>query len=66
MSSQLNKEFAMLSALLIGLLAILYGAIQLGAAIGIRVFWWSLVVTGIVWIVEHLYGPVTKRLRRAE
>lgn len=52
----------MISRLLIGLLAILYGAIQLGAGISLRIFYWGLIIFGVVWILEHFYAPVRARL----
>lgn len=48
----------MLSRILIGLLAILYGAINLGAKINMRVFYWGLIVFGVVYLLEHLYPIV--------
>ena len=54
----------MLSQILIGLLAIYYGAYQLGDGLPIRLFWWGLVAFGIVYLLEHFYSPVSKHLRR--
>lgn len=55
----------MISRILIGLLAILYGAIGVGADhVSIKDFYHGLILFGIVYLVELLSGPVSARLRR--
>lgn len=50
----------MLVKFLIGVLLVLYGAIQLGAPIDIRLFYWGLIVLGIV-ILVGVFEPLFRR-----
>lgn len=47
-----------LSRLIFAISVILYGVIGLGADISMRVFYWSLIVGGAVWILEGLVFAV--------
>jgi hypothetical protein len=54
----------MISHLLIGLLAIVYGLVGLGRGhLTLKDFYWGLIVFGVVYLAEHLYGPIRANLR---
>lgn len=57
----------MISRILIGVLAILYGAIGLNAHhVSLHDFYVGLIVFGVVYLLEHLYGPIRAHLQRRD
>ena len=55
----------MYSSVVVGLLAIYYALIQLGVHWSMKVFWWGLLIFGVLKVLEN-WRPIVVRVTRRQ